>query len=46
MAAAVMAGLEAEPREKLAIRTVGELLRQATAAGLRRPTSEPLNFAL
>jgi Rrf2 family protein len=33
-------------RDKLAAQTLDDLLRRATAAGLRRPTTEPLNYAI
>ncbi len=38
--------LDAALREKLAQLTVGDLLRRATQAGLRRPLTEPLDFAI
>lgn len=38
--------LDATLREALSKITVAELLRRATAAGLRRPAVEPLNFAI
>ncbi|MGX9964815.1 RrF2 family transcriptional regulator [Roseomonas sp. F4] len=38
--------LDAGLRERLAKTTIHDLLRQAAAAGLRRPTSEPLDFAI
>ncbi|WP_439594394.1 RrF2 family transcriptional regulator [Falsiroseomonas sp.] len=38
--------LDALLQEKLAATTVADLLRQASAAGLRRPATEPLNFAI
>ncbi|MGK7865572.1 RrF2 family transcriptional regulator [Falsiroseomonas sp. E2-1-a4] len=38
--------LNAGLRDQLAETTVQDLLRQAAAAGLRRPTSEPLDFAI
>ncbi|MBU8539214.1 RrF2 family transcriptional regulator [Falsiroseomonas tokyonensis] len=38
--------LEALLRDRLAATTVADLLRQAAAAGLRRPATEPLNFAI
>ena len=38
--------LEAGLRERLAALTLEDLLRRAQAAGLRRPTAEPLNFAI
>lgn len=33
-------------REHLATQTLDDLLRRAAAAGLRRPTTEPLNYAI
>jgi Rrf2 family protein len=33
-------------QERLALLTVGDLLRRATQAGLRRPQTEPLDFAI
>lgn len=33
-------------RERLAMSTVADLLRRAAAAGLRRPRTEPLDFAI
>jgi Rrf2 family protein len=33
-------------RERLAAQTLDDLLRRAAAAGLRRPTTEPLNYAI
>jgi Rrf2 family transcriptional regulator, iron-sulfur cluster assembly transcription factor len=38
--------LEAELRERLAALTLEDLLRNAQAAGLKRPSAEPLNFAI
>ncbi|HYI83278.1 MAG TPA: Rrf2 family transcriptional regulator [Acetobacteraceae bacterium] len=38
--------LEAGLRERLAALTLEDLLRRAQAAGLRRPSAEPLNFAI
>lgn len=38
--------LDALLRERLAALTLDDLLRRAAAAGLRRPTSEPLNFVI
>jgi Rrf2 family protein len=38
--------LEAGLRERLASLTLEDLLRRAQAAGLKRPTAEPLNFAI
>ena len=38
--------LDAGLRERLAELTLESLLRRAQAAGLRRPASEPLNFAI
>jgi len=40
------AALDGELREKLALLTVGDLLRRAALAGLRRPQTEPLDFAI
>ena len=44
--APLWAELDATLREKLAQLTVGDLLRRATQAGLRRPLTEPLDFAI
>jgi Rrf2 family protein len=33
-------------RERLALLTIGDLLRRAALAGLRRPQTEPLDFAI
>jgi hypothetical protein len=38
--------LDALLRDRLASMTLDDLLRTAQAAGLRRPTSEPLNYAI
>ena len=38
--------LEAGLRERLAALTLEDLLRRAEAAGLKRPSAEPLNFAI
>ncbi len=38
--------LDGALREKLALVTVGDLLRRAAQAGLRRPQTEPLDFAI
>ena len=38
--------LEAGLRERLAGLTLEDLLRRAQAAGLKRPSAEPLNFAI
>jgi len=38
--------LDAALREKLTQLTVGDLLRRAAVAGLRRPQTEPLEFAI
>jgi Rrf2 family protein len=38
--------LDAMLRDKLAAMTLDDLLRAAQSAGLRRPTSEPLNYAI
>ena len=38
--------LEAGLRERLAVLTLEDLLRRAQAAGLKRPSAEPLNFAI
>lgn len=38
--------LEDTLREKLGGLTIDDLLRRAQAAGLKRPTTEPLNFAI
>ena len=38
--------LEAGLRERLAALTLEDLLRRAQAAGLKRPSAEPLNFAI
>ena len=38
--------LEAGLREQLAALTLEDLLRRAQAAGLKRPSAEPLNFAI
>jgi Rrf2 family protein len=50
LAAAVTAPLWAELdgalREKLAMQTIGDLLRRAALAGFRRPQTEPLDFAI
>jgi Rrf2 family protein len=50
LAAAVTAPLWTELdgalRERLAMLTIGDLLRRAAAAGLRRPQTEPLDFAI
>lgn len=50
LAAAVTAPLWGELdgvlRERLAMTTIGDLLRRAAAAGLRRPQTEPLDFAI
>lgn len=50
LAAAVTAPLWAELdqglRERLAMLTLGDLLRHATQAGFRRPQTEPLDFAI
>lgn len=39
-------GLEAEMSARLALLTVGDLLKRAADAGLRRPQTEPLDFAI
>lgn len=44
--APLWAELDTTLREKLAQLTVGDLLRRATQAGLRRPLTEPLDFAI
>lgn len=44
--APLWAELDAGLRERLEALTLEELLRRATAAGLRRPAAEPLNFAI
>jgi Rrf2 family protein len=50
LAAAVTAPLwgelDAVLRERLALLTLGDLLRRAAQAGLRRPVVEPLDFAI
>ena len=38
--------LEAGLRERLAALTLEDLLRRAEAAGLKRPSAEPLNFSI
>jgi Rrf2 family transcriptional regulator, iron-sulfur cluster assembly transcription factor len=38
--------MESGLRERLAALTLEDLLRRAQAAGLRRPSAEPLNFAI
>jgi len=38
--------LETAARERLAALTLDDLLRRAAAAGLRRPTTEPITFAI
>ena len=38
--------LEARLRERLSALTLEDLLRRAQAAGLQRPSAEPLNFAI
>lgn len=38
--------LETAMRERLAALTLDDLLRRAVAAGLRRPSSEPVTFAI
>ncbi|WP_203076544.1 RrF2 family transcriptional regulator [Falsiroseomonas ponticola] len=38
--------LEDGLRERLAAQTLDDLLKRAQAAGLKRPTTEPLNFAI
>ena len=38
--------LEETLRQKLSSLTLDDLLRRAQAAGLKRPTTEPLNFAI
>ncbi|MCW3476109.1 Rrf2 family transcriptional regulator [Limobrevibacterium gyesilva] len=38
--------LEDAARNQLSTLTLDDLLRRATAAGLRRPTAEPINFAI
>ncbi len=40
------AELDAAARAQLATQTLDDLLRRATAAGLRRPSSEPISFAI
>ena len=40
------AELEAAVRERLGALTLDDLLRRAAAAGLRRPTTEPITFAI
>ena len=40
------AELEAAAHDRLAALTLDDLLRRAAAAGLRRPTSEPISFAI
>jgi Rrf2 family protein len=38
--------LESEARERLNALTLDDLLRRAAAAGLRRPSTEPITFAI
>ena len=38
--------LEAAARDRLAALTLDDLLRRAAAAGMRRPTNEPISFAI
>ena len=38
--------LKSAARERLAALTLDDLLRRAAAAGLRRPTTEPITFAI
>ena len=40
------AELETAARERLAALTLDDLLRRAAAAGLRRPSTEPITFAI
>jgi Rrf2 family protein len=40
------AELEATARDRLAALTLDDLLRRAAAAGLRRPATEPITFAI
>ncbi len=40
------AELDADIRERLPAGTLDDLLRRAAAAGLRRPTAEPITFAI
>jgi Rrf2 family protein len=40
------AELESAARDRLAALTLDDLLRRAAAAGMRRPTSEPITFAI
>ena len=40
------AELESAARDRLAALTLDDLLRRAAAAGLRRPTTEPITFAI
>ena len=40
------AELDASVRERLQSGTLDDLLRRAAAAGLRRPTAEPITFAI
>jgi Rrf2 family protein len=40
------AELETTARDRLAALTLDDLLRRATTAGLRRPTTEPITFAI
>ncbi|WP_270933872.1 RrF2 family transcriptional regulator [Falsiroseomonas oryzae] len=44
--APLWAELDALLRERLAMLTVADLLRRAASAGLRRPQTEPLDFAI
>ena len=43
---ALWAELETAARERLGALTLEDLLRRAAAAGLRRPTTEPITFAI
>ncbi len=40
------AELEEQARGRLAALTLDDLIRRATAAGLRRPAAEPISFAI
>ena len=42
----VWADLEDSARTQLAALTLEDLMRRAAAAGLRRPTAEPITFAI
>ena len=43
---ALWSELEAQARAQLAGLTLDDLIRRAAAAGLRRPTAEPISFAI